>query len=181
MIEVIHEHSYSPDLLPEKAVIADIGCRGFLWTNHFRELGHTVHAIDIDRFDGADYDRCAITSVTGMCGITYTNDPQGTRIGPGNSIPCYTLGDYMKLKRIEFFDLIKMDVEMSELDIIKSLHNPPATQISIEFHLHCGQTKEEVNYIVGLLEFMHYTTVQHQLSDAHGAGYNFWSSLFILI
>jgi hypothetical protein len=180
MIEVIHEHSVDMSLLPAKAVILDLGARGFQFTNHFRELGHTVHAIDIDDLQHGDYDQCAITNYTGMCGITHTDDPQGTKIGPGDSIRCYTLEDYMKLKEVEFYDLIKMDVEMSELDIIKSLHNPPAKQISIEFHLHCGQTKEEVNYIVGLLEFMYYEVFEHKLSEAHGAGYNFWSSLFIL-
>lgn len=184
MIEVIHEHSYYPDLLPEKAVIADIGCRGFLWTNHFRELGHTVHAIDMDDLQHGDYDRCAINKYTGECGIWRGNDPQATKIDPLNinleSVRCYTLEDYMKLKGVDFFDLIKSDCEGAEVDIIMSLSKPPTKQYSIEWHLHCGQDPKDVYWATKRLNELGYETIKHELTEAHGAGYNFWSSLFIL-
>lgn len=179
-IQVIHEHSVDMDLLPAKATILDLGCRFMNWTNHFRELGHTVHAVDIDDLQHGDYDRCAITNYTGMCGITHTGDPQGTKIGPGDSIRCYTLEDYMKLKKVEFFDLIKFDVEGSEVEIILSLEKAPSRSLSIEFHLHCGQEQEDVWQVIKKTEALGYKVEFWDYSEKHGAGFNVWDSLLIL-
>jgi len=180
MIEVIHEHSVDMSLLPAKATILDLGCRGFAFTNHFRELGHTVHAVDIDDLQHGDYDQCAITNYNGMCGIIHTGDPQGTKIGPGDSIRCYTLEDYMKLKGVEFWDLIKADIEGGEFEMVMSLSKAPTRQISMEFHGHCGQTNEEIMAIVDRLGKLGYTPIQHDCNARHGAGFNYWDSLFIL-
>ena len=180
MIEVIHEHSVDLSLLPEKATILDLGCRGFAFTNHFRELGHTVHAVDIDDLQHGDYDQCAITNYNGMCGIIHTGDPQGTKIGPGDAIRCYTLEDYMKLKGVEFWDIIKSDCEGSEVEIIMSLEKATAKQYSCEWHLHIGQSKEHVALAVEKLQQLGYEIATHELSEMHGSGLNFWSSLFIL-
>lgn len=179
-IEIVHEHSYCPELLPAKAIIADIGCRGFQWANHFRELGHTVHAVDIDDLHGGDYDRCAITNYTGFCGITHTDDPQGTKIGLGENIHCYTLDDYMKFRCVKFYDLVKIDVEGSEYEIIMDQNTQFAKQISIEFHKHCGQSDLDIASIVWRLNLLGYETISHELTEQHGAGPNYWSSLFIL-
>jgi len=180
MIEVIHEHSVDISLLPAKATILDLGCRGFAFTNYFRELGHTVHAVDIDDLQHGDYDQCAITNYTGMCGITNTGDPQGTKIGPGDSIRCYTLEDYMKLKGVEFYDLVKVDIEGGEYEMIMDLDFSPAQQISIEMHRHCGQSDLEIFNIVWRLNLLGYEAQKHELTSEHGAGLNFWDSLFIL-
>jgi len=180
MIEIIREHSVDISLLPAKATILDLGCRGFAFTNHFRELGHTVHAVDIDDLQHGDYDQCAITNYTGMCGITHTGDPQGTKIGPGDSIRCYTLEDYMKLKGVEFYDLIKSDCEGEEIKIVESLTEAPAKMLSIEWHLHTGQDPKGVYWAVKRLNELGYETIKHELTEAHGAGYNNWDSLFIL-
>ena len=180
MIEVIHEHSVCLDLLPAKAVIADIGCRGFAFTNHFRELGHTVHAIDIDDLQHGDYDQCAIAGWTGLCGISRNNDPQATKIGPGENVRCYTLKDYMKSKGVEFYDLIKSDIEGAEYAMIMNLEKAPAKQLSVEFHMHCGQTLLQVNEMVATLVSLGYRPVTHEYTTMHGAGFNYWQSLFIL-
>lgn len=184
MIEVIHEHSVEMDLLPKRAFIADLGCRGFGFTNHFRELGHAVWAVDIDNLGGEGYDQCAITDHTGECGIWRNNDPQATKIDPLNinieSVRCYTLDDYMKLKGVEFFDLIKSDIEGAEYEMIMNLTKPPSRQISIEFHMHCYQTAEQVNEIVLKLNSLGYSMEQHIYETRHGAGFNYWDSLFLL-
>lgn len=180
MIEVIHEHSVDMNLLPKKATILDLGCRGFQFGNYFRKLGHIVHEVDMDDGLYGSYDQCAITNYTGFCGIIHTSDPQGTKIGPGHLIPCYTLEDYMKLKGVEFLDVIKMDVEGAEVDIIASLTKAPSKQLSIEWHRHCGQPLKDIADSLYKLTELGYKTIKHEFTNEHGAGLNAWDSLFIL-
>lgn len=180
MIEVVHEHSVDMELLPAKATILDLGCRGFQFGNYFRKLGHEVHEVDMDSGLHGKYDQCAITNYTGYCGIIHFPDPQATRVGLGASIPCYTLEDYMKLKGVEFFDLLKSDIEGAEYEMIMSLAKAPAKQLSIEWHLHCGQTKEQVREAGEKLINLGYWPKRLELTEQHGAGLNYWDSLFIL-
>lgn len=133
MLTEIHEHTCDLSLLPEKAVILDIGAFGMEFTNYFRNLGHTVHAVDIQEFEG-EYDQIAITDYNGTTFIEQSEDLQATKIGyiyqEGKpQIPCCTLQTYMKIMDVEMFDLIKIDCEGSEYRIIMSLQKPPATQI----------------------------------------------------
>lgn len=179
-IETVAEHSYCPDLLPENANILDLGCRGFLFTNYFRGNGHNVIAVDIDSFERTDYKQIAIAGHNGLVGIERGNDPQGTRVKPGQEIPSLTLERFILIQEIEF-DLIKMDIEGSEYDVIMSLTKAPAKQLSIEFHLHTGvYGLAEVNEMVNKLESLGYKIMQHERTKAHGCGENYWDSLFIL-
>jgi len=58
---------------------------------------------------------------------------------------------------------------------------PPAKQLSIEFHLHTGvYSYPEVALMVGKLKSLGYEVIRHELESRHGAGKNFWDSLFIL-
>ena len=180
MIKEIHEHKVDLSRLPDKAKILDIGARGFLFTNHFRDLGHDVIAVDIDDFEGK-YERCAIMGHTGLVGIETFKDPQATRTCPGKDIKCFTLHDFSELAQVEMWDLIKIDVEGAELEIINSLKKAPAKQLSIEFHLHTGIYGEyEIGFMVRKLQSLGYSIASHELTSQHGAGFNYWSSLFIL-
>lgn len=181
MITEIHEHKVNLTLLPAKAKILDIGCRGFLFTNHFRDSGHDVTSIDIDDIEGGKYERCAIMGHTGLVGIETFKDPQATRTCPGKDIQCFTLHDFSDLVKIPFWDLIKIDVEGAELEIINSLTKAPSRQLSIEFHLHTGiYSRLDVDNMVAKLFRLGYKIASHELTSQHGAGFNYWSSLFIL-
>jgi hypothetical protein len=181
MISEIHEHSVDLSLLPQQANIIDIGARGFQFTNYMRELGHKVTPIDIDAFHNQTYYRIAITGKDGRVGIEYGNDPQATRIKEGDELLSMRLDTFMNSIGLEFADLIKMDVESSEFDIIMSLKKPPAKQISCEFHLHLGvYSQKEMVLMEDKLRKLGYGFAQHQLTDRHGAGLNYWDSLFIL-
>lgn len=181
MITEIQEHKVDLSLLPECAKILDIGCRGFLFTNYFRELGHDVIALDIDDLEGGPYERIAITGKTGKVGIQRFNDPQATRIASGNEIESFTLEDFCSAAQTPMWDLIKIDVEGAEKEIIESLTRPVAKQISIEFHLHTGiYSRFDVDNVVAKLYRLGYTAASHELTNQHGAGMNYWSSLFIL-
>lgn len=193
MIETIAEHSVDLNLLPEKANILDLGCRGFLFANHFITLGHRVITVDCDPLVNPGsikpnlHYNIAVSNLNGNVKIEYTKDPQATRINnrndgmPDNMVPCLTLSSLSKQCCIYFWDLIKIDIEGAEYEVIMSLTEPPAKQLSIEFHLHTG--------IYGLVQMaeMHdklkslgYEAVSHEMTKQHGCGLNFWDSLFVL-
>lgn len=182
MITEIHEHSVDLSLLPEKAKIIDLGCRGFQFTNYMRSLGHIVAPVDIDAFHNQVYYRIAITGKDGRVGIQYSNDPQATRIKEGDELLSMRLDTFIKsLGWEEPIDLIKSDIEGSEYEMIMSLKKAPAKSLSIEFHLHTGiYGQSEVMLMESKLKSLGYDFVLHELTEKHGAGFNYWSSLFIL-
>ena len=74
-----------------------------------------------------------------------------------------------------------MDVEGAEYEIIMSQYEAPAKQWSIEFHLHTGiYTQKQMKEMETKLFDLGYEAAHHKLTEEHGAGYNYWSSLFIL-
>lgn len=183
-IITIAEHSVDMAILPANAAILDLGCRGFLFANHLKQLGHTVVAVDIENLSNIDDDnfyQVAITNYNGKCGVLTSSDPQATKIKEGNEIDCYTLEEFSRLIDIPFWDLIKIDIEGSEYEVIMSLTKAPATQLSIEFHLHTGvYGMDAVQEMLDKLEDLGYEIAKHELTEAHGCGYNYWDSLFIL-
>ncbi len=181
MISEIFEHSVDLDLLPKQANILDLGCRGFAFTKYFRELGHKVWPVDIDILqEGQAYYHMAISNFEGRTGVLHTNDKQATRMKKGDEVPCHTIESFSKLAEVKRWDLIKIDVEGAEYEIIMSLTKAPAKQISVEFHLHTGiYTQKQMSEMENKLMTLGYTAAQHQLTEQHGAGYNYWNSLFI--
>jgi hypothetical protein len=179
----VYEHTVDLALLPDNSKILDHGCRGFQFTNYMRslDLGYKVYPVDIDKLEGQAYHQCAITNFNGRCGVLRGSDPQGTRIKQGDEINAYTLTRFSELLDVDWWDLVKMDVEGAEMEIILSLEEPIATQISVEFHLHTGiYTQKEMIEVEGKLRTLGYEFAQHELTEQHGAGYNYWNSLFIL-
>lgn len=181
MVTEIHEHSVDLSLLPEQANILDLGSRGFLFCDHMRSLGHKVTPVDIDDFPERTYYRLAITGQDGRVGIHRNSDTQATRVKAGNDLLSMTLETFSNSVGIEMWDLIKMDVEGSEYDIIMGFKKPPAKQISVEFHLHTGVYFMDAMQKMELhLGFLGYEAVKHERTEAHGAGFNYWDSLFVL-
>jgi len=181
MISVIAEHSVDLDLLPDLAKILDLGCRGFRFANEM--ANHIVVSVDIDDL-GSDhpYLRCAVSDFDGLCGIINIDDKQATKINrQGTGIDCYTLKSISQRFNVKMWDLIKMDIEGSEYEIIMSLNEPPAKQLSIEFHLHTGAYKIfEMNMMENKLKSLGYEFVKHDYTTQHGAGFNYWDSLCVL-
>ncbi len=182
MISTVAEHSVDLDLLPQGANILDIGCRDFTFCDHMRSLGHHVWPVDIDRLpEGRAYYNLAIGGEDGRCGVLRTVDKQATRRIPGNEVPCYTLETFSLSCEVDFWHLIKIDAEGDEYTIIMGLKTAPAKMISVEFHCHTGQiTQPMMREMENKLKNLGYEFAQHEMTQAHGAGWNFWSSLFIL-
>ena len=182
MITVIAEHSVDLDLLQKESKVLDIGCRGFLFTDEMTRLGYNVFPVDIDQLpENRPYYRVAITDYDGKCGIHYENDKQATRIKEGTEASCFTLESFSSACGVDVWDLIKIDIEGAELQVIQSLKKAPAKQLSIEFHLHTGiYGVNEVRLMEAKLSALGYQTVSHEMTAQHGAGMNYWDSLFIL-
>jgi len=193
MIDIIHEHSVETSLLPERAKILDIGCRGFLFSDKMEKEGHIVWPIDIDYLGIRKYVRAAVSDYDGIAEIVRNSDPQATCIRKAgihekftsdnfsDFVYCYTLKTISEAVGIPFWDLIKIDVEGSEYEIIMSLEKAPAKQLSIEFHLHTGKYgQHEMDLMVDKLKALGYRAAKHELTNEHGAGFNHWDSLFIL-
>lgn len=190
IIETIAEHNVDVSLLPDHAVILDLGCLNFIFCNEMRRRGHIVYPVDIQDIPDMDtlYSRVAITDYDGYGYVIHSNDKQATMFSQfdqknvrSERIKCRTLKSFMKDLQIEMFDLIKMDVESSEWQIIMSLDSPPAKQLSIEFHMHTGAYgDEDVYQMVSHLRRLGYEIASHQKTSQHGLPPNYWSSLFIL-
>lgn len=185
-ITVIAEHSVCLSLLQEKSTILDLGARGFAFTQAMRNLGHHVVPIDIDRLhDGQAYYQCAISDFDGKVAVIKSSDPQATRIDPNHegTIPCYTLATISSnfLNKGQIWDLIKIDIEGAEYQVIMNMDKPYARQLSVEFHLHTGiYTQVEMRRMENHLHDLGYKAVSHEYTPQHGAGHNYWDSLFIL-
>jgi hypothetical protein len=185
MITFVHEHSVDLDLLRKPANILDLGCRGFEFTTYFDQRGDYVIPVDMDYLKTErPYLRFAVTNYNGTANIKRTSDPQATSIGKiigGEQVEAITLQKLLQVTEVPFYDLIKMDIESAEYEVIMSLEEPPARQLSIEFHLHTGvYGMPHVRLMEAKLKMLGYKPVSHELTEAHGAGKNYWDSLFIL-
>ena len=181
MIQVIAEHSVDIGLLMAiPANILDIGCRGFEFSKMFGKRnneGFNVYCIDIDELEG-DYFRLAISNKDGMTGINHTNDPQAKHIIEGSEIPMMTISTFSKMVGVKEWDLIKIDIEGEEYNVLRDAKHPLAKQVSVEFHAHIGQTKQELDELLLYLS-NHYTIHNQVWESRHGAGYNYWDILLV--
>lgn len=185
-IEVIAEHSVDLGILRSPANILDLGCRGFHFTEYFDKRGDYVVPFDCDPHLKTDrpYVKMAVSNYNGTASIKRTNDPQATSITKiitgGEEVATTTIDKICEDFKIPYWDLIKMDIEGAEHDVILSLNKAPAKQLSIEFHLHTGAySKFQMSLMEIKLRALGYKSVKHDLTSQHGAGFNFWDSLWI--
>lgn len=179
MVQLIGEHSVDTKLFQssQRSNVLDLGCRGFEFNIPILNKP-TYYRIDIDELEG-DYYRLAISDKDGMTGINHTTDPQAKHITEGSDIPMMTIATFSKMVGVKHWNLIKMDIEGEEYKVLKSSKHPLATQVSVEFHAHCGnQTKEQLDEL--LVYLSNYYTIHNQVWESrHGAGENYWDILMI--
>lgn len=188
-IQTIHEHSIDLDLL-SGGICIDAGCRGFQFSEAMRDLGLFVFACDLEDFkapegEGIFYYKAAITMEIGVVHYVDTKDQQAKYVSnkgiPVRSISLNDLYNVVKTTDINEIDVLKLDIEGSEYAILSDpAFQPIPKQISVEFHMHCHRALHEQYYdkcMENLLKW--YEPVKHELTQAHGAGFNYWDSLFI--
>lgn len=74
-------------------------------------------------------------------------------------VKAVTIDDLMKRHNVGQFDLIAMDCEGSEEAILLSLKKPISKQISVEFHIHVGQSEKAKSEMILHLKSLGYGTV----------------------
>lgn len=184
-IKTVSEHLVDTSLL-NKGVCIDVGCRDFSFSQCMRDLGLYVIAVDIENMmppPGIHFFKYAVWHKDGE-NLFYndTNDVQAKHISDkGVPIKAHSLEWFYKLVNGREIDILKLDCESSEYFILSDENFLPIPkQISVEFHLHCHKELHEKYYekcMENLKKYYH--VAKHELTEAHGAGLNYWSSLFI--
>jgi hypothetical protein len=185
-IKLIAEHSVDLDLL-SGGICIDAGCLGFQFSEAMRDKGLEVWAYDIQPMvapEGIYFQQCAIMVDDGVYYYTDTKDPQAKYISDsGIKVPGIELNWVMREHSSDGkpIDMLKLDIEGSEYKILSNpLFAPIPKQISVEFHMHAHRQLHDQYYdkcMENLLK--HYEPVKHELTQAHGAGFNYWDSLWI--
>ncbi len=196
-------HTVDLDLLPERPVVLDVGCRGFDFTREVLALRAETQVVAMDPDPMID-------KVHGMLGVVYQRwaligddrsvvNYAGWSTGEGNLVcdvsPHYAERSHLvqainirklsKLFKIDCWDLIKLDCEESEFGILENWPGPIATQISVEFHDWTGHwesaAKNSPTYYPNLWAgpLKDYEVVQHELSK-QGEGTGHWDTLLRL-
>ena len=183
-IQVIAEHSVDLDLL-NGGICIDAGCRGFLFSEAMRDAGCEVLSFDIEYMkppDNIKFSCAAVMAFTGEIQYVDTIDLQAKYVSQSGWIKrdCISLNDIYKWYG-ENVDILKLDIEGSEYLVLSDeKFKPIPKQVSVEFHIHAHKKSHDEFYqkcMDNLLK--HYVAVKHELTEAHGAGFNFWDSLFI--
>lgn len=185
-LATIHEHTVDLDLLTGNVVI-DAGCLGFEFSEAMAERGMYVLAFDVQPFDQHEsnkikYTRAAVGNFFGKVNYKYNErDPQAT---------CLSV-DGVEVDSVDIFqchaDHWKLDIEGAEYTVltdgrlsapISTIHLPK--QITVEFHEHCQPIAHSMYFEQCMQNLSHnYVPVQHERTAQHGAGFNYWDSLFI--
>ncbi len=199
-------HTVDLDLLPERPVVLDVGCRGFDFTREVLSYrpDATVWAMDPDPLIEAPmpserYHYMRIALIGGMEGRRGRVNYAGWSTGEGNIVcevsPHYAershqvmamnIYDLMFSLHVMHWDLVKLDCEESEFSILENWPGPIATQISVEFHDWTGpwesKAKNSPTYYPKLWAgpLRDYEVVQHELSKV-GEGVGHWDTLLRL-
>jgi len=183
-IQTIHEHSIDLDLLTG-GVCIDAGCRGFQFSEAMRDLGCKVIAFDLEDMkapEGICFYKSAITTRNGLVHYVDTKDQQAKHLADlGIAVDAVCLNNVYEMNGLYSVDVLKLDIEGSEYEVLSDPNfQPIPKQISVEFHMHAHLQLHDQYYdkcMENLLKW--YEPVQHELTQAHGAGWNYWNSLFI--
>jgi FkbM family methyltransferase len=116
----------------------------------------------------------------------HKNENDYARIMFKTEVPTITIKQIMKDYNINQFDLIKFDIEGSEYNILENIDFTISKQFSIEFHdfrgfdIDINKFYEQFNSKIGnFCEVIQHERTHHP-GWAHGTGYNYWDSLFLL-
>lgn len=189
---VIAEHSVDLSLIKRDSKVLDLGCRSFSFANEMLKYVDEIYCVDADNSVKTEDPRIKLINVA------ISNENKITRYvkfgnGTGNYlevneprpaeceveyVQVWTLQNLFRHLDIHEWSLIKIDIEKSEIPVIKSLTSPPAKQLSIEFHKHCGSTEKEIQECFKKLETW-YDCTYKDYSDKHGCGFNYWDTLWL--
>lgn len=186
----INGHTIAPEKLGD-GVIIDVGCRGFYFCTNEIFKGRKIYAIDIDSEALQDAPIGVETLNLGIWDsegeVTYYRNGEGTCV---KEVWEPHKDKYATAKTITIdqlygitgtnVDLLKLDCEGAEYHILNEHFKPIPKQISVEFHYHCVPAvhNQHIDRILKMLE-KDYEAVNLVWEQKHGAGFNFWDTLFV--
>lgn len=188
-IQPIAEHSVDLDLL-SGGICIDVGCRGFQFSEAMRDLGCKVLAMDIELMlppEGIRFMEAGLLNYDGYSFYTNTRDQQAKHLFGKDGIKCKVktpqsvYDQAISMFAIPEVDILKIDIEGSEYLVLSDPNfQPIPKQISVEFHMHAHRKLHDQYYDKCMENLLrHYEPVKHALTQAHGAGWNYWDSLWI--
>lgn len=195
-LQCIAEHTVDLSLINRDSKVLDLGCRAFTWAKAILEYVEKIYCVDAD-----PYIPIPDEPLRFICAAVSDKDDEVLKYklfgnGTGNFlehgiIPKGRVHKYLEVKtaslktisdiaNTNFWDVIKMDIEGSEVPVLLSLAKPPARQITCEFHMHTGTTTDQVQRVFNHMNSLGYERVFEDFSRKHGLGENYWDTLFIL-
>ena len=180
MIITVEEHSFDQSRLNDHSTVLDIGCRGFMWSAAVKDMFHCrVVSVDADPDicppPGFDYHNLALS--TSDSPVTFYSFGNGTGSYTSECGPRPAVCEEFQVDTIcpeGDWSLIKLDCEGAEWDWLMSLDEPPADQLSIEFHLHVfPRSAEEIKNMWYQLNRW-YTIHNWKMERKHGCSENMW-------
>jgi FkbM family methyltransferase len=146
-LQRIDGHTIDLDLLTNSGTIVDLGCRGFVFANYFKNLGYSVIAVDADPlvFNTVPSDIVCINKAicterkevkiyNTLTESGYTSDVRLYHNDGGVTVECVPL---QEIEPNKDYELLKIDIEGGEYPILShNLFKPRARQITVEFHEH---------------------------------------------
>lgn len=195
-LEVVDNHSVAADLLPPRARILDVGCRGFRFAVHFARLGHFVTCLDpaedvipsremLDAPSLWTFHRAALVGPghprSGY--LRLTDDPEARhvtreKVHAGDwRVRCITLDE---LSDSSGWDLIKLNCEGAEADILLGMTRPMASQIVVSFHEHTPQAIGDAG-VQRVIDHVSqwYEVHNHVKESRYGCSPNWWDTVLV--
>lgn len=174
--EVIDGNEYS--FLFNDLVVIDIGCNIGTFSLWINKLAREIYAIDIakeniEALDKAIAENNVKNIKTFNCGIDGESRKaeiavSGTPFGGGwklssssGDLDVYSLKDFMDRNKIQYADVVKMDVEGSEYSIISADDFPGDRIGTIVGEIHYGVDKESLMLVLRRHGFRYYDLGVH--------------------
>lgn len=200
-IETVDSHSFCPDLISDGChAIIDAGSSDFEFAKYFDRASYAhIFCIDPNRKIlwkdspiNVTFIRAALETIdgtmiyndwsTGEGNCTSTEENKLHYAEDSYEVETITLDTLLRHYGIAQVDLLKLDIEGSEYDVLKSITKPIAKQISVEFHDNISHKYPGGEYYAELMagEFGKlYHPVKHECTNMGGIA-NYWDSLFVL-
>ena len=156
MMTTIDFHSLDLEKLTPGGWIIDAGCRNFIFTRGWLNLGFKVFAMDADPTMPVPDDLTVRSDFRFCCAALIGNQSAEVRFCmdegdvarhvitpempqyryPAVTVPALTISTVLEQLGVKSVEAVKLDVEGSEYEILKHWPGPVARQINVSYHEH---------------------------------------------